>query len=736
MPITYLAEKRCFKLDTAKSTYLIQILEQDYLLHAYYGARLPDAGLVLTPGGADYASFSPDNPHLVGRKCSPDTALMEYSGFGTGDYRPSAIRIRNANGDNATDLRYQSHTITPGKPKLPGMPSLYADDSQAQTLAITASDPCTGAEVTLYYTVFEQHSAMTRFVTVKNTSDKPMEIEKVSSLSLSLPTMDYDFVRLYGSWYAERNVERTPLHHGTQSIGSTRGSSSHHYNPFAAIVSHDATEETGEAYGINLVYSGNFLIEADVDFYGSVRLNAGIHPDGFTWHLTPGETFTSPEAVMVYSNAGVGEMSRTFHRLYNHHLIRGKWQYAKRPLLINSWEAAYFDFDTEKLVAFAQEAKKLGVNMLVMDDGWFGKRNDDTCSLGDWTVNEDKLPGGLGELIRRVNAEGLKFGIWYEPEMISPDSDLYRAHPDWCLHIDGREKSIARQQYVLDMSRKEVRDCIFDQMYAVLSKYPIDYVKWDFNRNLTEVASASVPQERQKEIFHRFVLGTYELMDRITTAFPDILLENCSGGGGRFDPGMLAYSPQIWCSDNTDAIQRLSIQFGTSYCYPAGVMGAHVSFNPRTGFATKGNVALWGTFGYELDPTRLTDDDRALIAEQVTEYHKYYDLIHFGDLYRLIAPDERHSAVRRECAWEFVSEDKKEALLTFVTIAWDQNNVRVLRLRGLDPEMLYREESTGQLYSGAALMYMGINLSTMPHSDGSSFKLYFKATPVEGLRGR
>lgn len=496
-------------------------------------------------------------------------------------------------------------------------------------------------------------------------------------------------------------------------------------------MSRGATEESGEAYGVNLVYSANFLIEADVDFYGSVRVNAGIHPDGFTWRLEPGERFAAPEAVLVYSDAGIGKMSRIFHRLYNNHLIRGKWRDEKRPLLINSWEAAYFDFDADKLVSFAHEAKKLGVDMLVMDDGWFGKRNADNCSLGDWFVNEEKLPGGLSELIRRVNAEGLKFGIWYEPEMISPDSDLYRAHPDWCLQIPGREKSIGRQQYVLDMSRKDVRDNLFEQMYEVLSKNKIDYVKWDFNRNLTEVSSALLPPARQKEVYHRFVLGTYELMERLTKAFPDLLLENCSGGGGRFDPGMLCYSPQIWASDNTDAIQRLSIQYGTSMCYPAGAMGAHVSFNPRTGFETKGNVALWGTFGYELDPNLLSEADCDLIRSQAADYHKYYDLIHCGDLYRLIAPYERQSATRRACAWEFVSQDKSEALLTYVTICWDFNNARYLKLRGLDETRFYREEDSGLVYSGAALMKMGLNLTDAPHADGSSFRLHFTAVPAE-----
>lgn len=726
MAIQYIENLNCFKLDTLGSSYIIKLYEEGYLFHVYYGAKIPDEHFDTSIIKGYYNSIYPSNEKLVHDRVSPDIIAMEYSGFNVGDYRPESIRIKNSFGNVATDLRYRSHTIINGKPKLEGLPSLYiTNDNQAQTLAIEMIDITTNVIVTLYYTVFEQYNAMTRHVIIQNNSETPVEIEKVASACINLPTMNYDFIHLYGSWGAERHIERTPLHHGSQSIGSVRGASSHMFQPFGAFASHDATEETGEVYGLNFVYSSNFLLEAHCDFYNTTRINLGIHPDGFGWLLNPKETFTAPEVVLVYSEHGLGELSRTFHKLYNHHLIRGNYQYEKRPLLINSWEAAYFDFNTEKLVSFAKEAKKLGIEMLVMDDGWFGKRNHDKCSLGDWYVNEEKLSGGLGELIRQVNAEGLKFGIWYEPEMISPDSDLYRAHPDWCLQISNRARSISRAQYVLDMSRQDVRDNIFEQMANVLSKYPIDYVKWDFNRNLTEVSSALLPPERQKEIFHRFVLGTYELMERITTAFPHILLENCSSGGGRFDAGMLYYSPQIWTSDNTDAIERLFIQYGTSLCYPASTMGAHVSFNSRTDFVTKGNVALWGSFGYELDPNRLSEKDCELICKQIAEYHKYYDLIHTGDLYRLISPQEKSADQAPSCAWQFVSEDKTKALVTYVTILASNNPYRMLKLRGLEPNKLYKEEHSGNIYSGMALMKMGLNITDKPHNDGSSFTLYF-----------
>ena len=426
---------------------------------------------------------------------------------------------------------------------------------------------------------------------------------------------------------------------------------------------------------------------------------------------------------MVYSGEGMGEMSRRFHRFYDDNLVRGRWKKAKRPLLINSWEGALFDFDTDKLVAFADEAAKLGVEMLVMDDGWFGKRNDDTTSLGDWFVNEEKLPGGLSRLIEQVNARGLKFGIWFEPEMISPDSELFRAHPDWHIHVQGREPLQGRQQYVLDMSRPEVVDNIWEQMYAILSKNKIDYLKWDFNRNISDAGSVALEPERQTEFFHRFVMGTYSLMDRLVTTFPDLLLENCSGGGGRFDPGMLYYSPQIWTSDNTDAVDRVFIQYGTSLCYPTSSMGAHVSAARRTPFDVRGDVALWGSFGYELDPRKMTEEEKQKVIAQVAEYHKYYDVIHFGDLYRLLCPWEDH----RFAVWQFVSRDKSEALVTKVTLdnVWD--HFQIIRLQGLDPQKIYHCPQLDLTASGALLMNAGINMTEIAPWAYSSAKLHFIA---------
>ena len=578
--------------------------------------------------------------------------------------------MRGANGSSVTDIRYRSHRIYPGKPKLEGLPATYTnDDSEAETLEIVCVDELTGAEITLIYAAFSKLDVITRSVRIANTSDKPFSIERVHSAAVDFTEMDFDMLHLQGRWAKERTLVTRHLEFGLQGIHSRRGSS-HNNNPFIALARDGYTEESGEVFGFSFVYSGNFAAEVEVDCMRSTRVLMGTDPVDFAWKLEPGESFQAPEVVMVYSDHGVGGMSRTYHKLYRFNLCRGEWKTKKRPIIVNNWEATYFNFDSEKLVAIAKDAADLGIEMLVMDDGWFGKRNNDKSSLGDWYVNEDKLKGGLAELVRRVNALGVKFGIWFEPEMISPDSDLYRAHPDWCLHTEGRERSIGRNQYVLDMSRKDVRDNIFDQMYKILSSANIEYVKWDFNRNLTEVGSELLPPDRQSEVAHRYMLGVYELLERLLAAFPHLLLEGCSGGGGRFDAGMLYYSPQIWTSDDTDAIERLEIQYGTSIVYPPSAMSAHVSACPnhqtkRTSpFKTRGDVAMAGAFGYELDLTKLNDEERGLVRRQVADYHRYYDVIQNGDYYRLINPTESKGDMTSAAAWESVSSDKREVLLT------------------------------------------------------------------------
>ena len=722
MPVTFDSASHTFKLDAGTSSYVIHIQQSGYLVNLYYGPHIPDTGLsCYYPSTLWVPSFHPRREEL-GPHFSMDTEPMEYSGLGTGDFRRTAIRIRSHEGNTATDPRYVSHRIYDGKPAIPGLPATWvSDDREAQTLEILTVDAVTGAEVTLVYTAFAELPVITKSVRVTNGGQQTFVIEDLMSCVVNLPSMDYSALSLYGKHLAERGLERHPLSHGTYSITSRRGASGHEYNPFLVLVRDGSDEEHGDTYGFSFVYSGSYTMEAACDYYENTRVCVGLNPEQFSWTLSPGETFHAPETVLVYTGGGIGEMSRVYHRFFNRHLMQGKYMHEKRPLLINSWEAAYFDFDEEKLCNFAAHAKELGIEMLVMDDGWFGHRDKDNSSLGDWYVYRSKID--LGRLIDRVHGMGLKFGIWYEPEMISEDSDLYRAHPDWCLHVPGRPHCECRTQYVLDMSRPEVVDNIFRQMEAVLGQYSIDYLKWDFNRNLTEVGSAALPAHRHGELYHRFMLGTYDLMGRIVKAHPDMLLENCSGGGGRFDPGMLYYSPQIWCSDETDPIERLAIQFGSSLCYPAATMGAHVSANPRTGLATKANVALWGTFGYELDPTRLTEEDREEIRREIALYHKYYWLNRTGDLYRLIWPQEN----KYRCAWSLVAQDRSEALVTVVVMRRVANSKFFLRLRGLDPHRMYRVDGTDLVLSGALLMGKGLNLSEKPRADHDSYLVHLTA---------
>ena len=535
-------------------------------------------------------------------------------------------------------------------------------------------------------------------------------------------------ISLHGSWARERHISRKKISYGKQAVSSIRGESSHQDNPFIALLDNDATDESGNVYGFNFVYSGNFFTQVEGCQFDTTRVVMGINPEDFAWVLEEGQEFVAPEVVMVYSNKGIGKMTRTFHDLYRNNLIRGQFKDKKRPILINNWEATYFDFNTEKLLSIAKEASKLGIEMLVMDDGWFGKRNSDNSSLGDWIVNEEKIQGGLKNLVDEVNKLGMEFGIWFEPEMISPNSDLFREHPDWCIHIEGREPALCREQYVLDLSRQEVVDYIYESIKKVLSSANITYVKWDMNRQLTDLGSLALSPEKHGELFHRYMLAVYEMMDRLTTDFPHILLENCSGGGARFDPGMLYYSPQIWCSDDTDAIERLKIQEGTSMVYPLSVMGAHVSDCPNhtvgrtTPFETRGHVALAGTFGYELDVTRIPEKDREMIPSQVKMYHKYNDLIRRGDYYRIENFSENHGFD----AWEVVSKDKNEVLVTCVQVLGRPNyHSRRIKLKGLVEDKMYKVEESGEVISGGALMYAGINVSL--YGDYSSKLIHLTA---------
>ena len=720
---------KLFTLNAKDTTYALAALESGHIAHVYYGKHIEDDDIsyLLRLGENPYT------PKVNERDLGTfmDTTPFEYPCHGIGDYREPCLMIMDENGMSSCDLRYVSHKIYKGKPAIVQpdivqLPATFADENEAETLEITCIDKPTGLEAVLIYTAFNDLDVITRSVRLKNTGDKKVNIRRVMSACVDFDSDQYDFITLNGSWARERVMERSPLHHGKQGVDSVKGESSHQNNPFIALVSHNADEDSGEAYGFNLVYSGNFFAQAEVTQHKKTRTIMGINHFDFNWLLEPGEEFAAPECVMVYSPEGIGRMSRTYHDLYRQHLIRGEYKDKRRPILINNWEATYFNFDTDKLISIAKQASELGIEMLVMDDGWFGHRDSDNSSLGDWFVYEKKINGGLKHLVDEVNKLGMKFGIWFEPEMISPDSELYKQHPDWAIQVKGRYMTQSRQQYVLDYSNKEVRDCIYGQMKKILDSANIEYIKWDMNRQLTEVGSTTLPAERQRELWHRYVLGVYDVMNRLTTDYPHLLLENCSGGGARFDAGMLYYSPQIWTSDDTDAIERLKIQHGTSICYPASAMGAHVSDCPNhtvgrtTPFSTRGNVAMVGTFGYELDVTRIPEADRNMIPSQVEEFKKYNPLVRTGDQYRIgnVFEDNMWDA------WMFVAKDKSEAVFTFVQVLGRPNyRSRRIKLKGLDPDAKYLSSATGEVHSGNVLMNAGINVDV--HGDFASTVIHF-----------
>ena len=708
MSVTFNEEKKIFRLDTEKSTYVMGVSPEGFLGHIYYGDRLfMEADNYLLR-----MEEPPYTPSVNKREKSAflDFFPMEYPTGGIGDYRESCLNIRNAAGNMGCELHYTGHEIYKGKKGLKGLPASFATEDEAETLEITLKDADLDLEVVLSYTAFEKENVITRSVRVQNQGKEDLRIEKILSACLDMDNENFSMLSLHGTWARERHIQTGELHYGKQVISSARGESSHQEHPFIALVTNGTEQENGKVYAMHFVYSGNFMAETELCQFDNLRMTMGINPEEFSWLLTPGEEFQAPEVVIVYSGNGLGAMTRSYHDFYRNHLIRSKFKYEKRPILINNWEATYFDFNTDKLLDIAREAKKCGIEMLVMDDGWFGKRNDDNSSLGDWYVNEEKLGGTLTKLIERVNAEGVKFGIWIEPEMISEDSDLYREHPDWALMIPGRNPVRSRNQLVLDFSRKEVVDGIFGQISAVLDNANIEYVKWDMNRSLMDVFS--VMTKDQGRVMYDYVLGLYDFLDRMVNRYPDLLIEGCSGGGGRFDAGMLYYTPQIWCSDNSDAIDRLRIQYGTSFGYPVSAMGAHVSAVPNhqtgriTPLHTRGVVAMSGTFGYELDLLKLTEEEKDEVRSQIGEFRKYAPLIQNGRYYRLTDPFKSEV-----CAWEIVGNSQEEVLLNVVMEEIHGNmTVNYVQLRGLDESALYKEQTTGRIYSGAALMHGGMPL--------------------------
>ncbi|SFD98953.1 alpha-galactosidase [Paenibacillus catalpae] len=724
MAIFYDQELRLFHLQSKNTSYAFQILKQGYPAHIYWGKKVRGLQLDRLLQIQERASFSP-NPDQGQLNLSLDALPQEFPSYGASDFRSPAYQVKLPNGSTICELTYDSHAIYSGKKKLEGLPAVYVEsDSEAETLELTLKDDMTGLTAVLSYTVFEDHDAITRSVKFINNGEMTLDLQRALSMSVDFIHDRFEMLQLSGAWARERYVHKRKLEPGMQSVESRRGSSSHMQNPFLALLSEGATEDHGDVYGVNLVYSGSFIAGVEVDQFHSSRLFIGINPFDFNWKLEAGQQFQTPEAVMVFSSEGLGGMSRTYHELYRTRLTRGEFRDKARPILVNNWEATYFNFNADKIEAIATAGKELGIEMFVLDDGWFGKRNADTTSLGDWFVDRNKLPNGLEDLVARVKRLDMQFGLWFEPEMVSPESELYKAHPDWCLHVEGRRRSQGRNQLILDFSRQDVRDYIVKTVSDILSSAPITYVKWDMNRNMTEIGSALLPADRQRETAHRYMLGLYEVLETITSSFPHILFESCSGGGGRFDPGMLYYMPQTWTSDNTDAVSRLKIQYGTSIVYPISTMGAHVSAIPnhqvgrKASLETRGNVALSGNFGYELDLTVFTDEEKEAVKKQVALYKEVRHLVQFGDFYRLLSPFEGN-----DTAWMFVSKDKSEAFVVYVSVLQEPNaKLDRFRLKGLDPNRDYVLDGEEGAYGGDELLNAGLQTPRF-HGDYSS-KVY------------
>ena len=724
MSIVFTEKDKTFTLHTKDTTYQMKVDEYGYLLHLYYGRK--------TNGCMDYLLHYADrgfsgNPYDVGmdRTYSLDALPQELPFQGSGDYRSLAIVIRHTDGSYESDFRYKDYQILDGKYQIPGLPAVYGTQEEAQTLKVILEDPVSKVQITLLYGVLPEQNIITRSAVIQNLGDGKIYLEKAQAACLDWLSGDYDLLSFHGRHAMERNYQRMEIKYTAQIIGSRRGTSSHQYNPMMILAEHETNEDAGSCYAMSFMYSGNFKGEAAKDQFGQTRVLLGLSDELFSYPLEPKESFYVPEVILTYSSMGLARLSQNLHQCLRRHVCRGKYRDGIRPVLLNSWEASYFEFNGESIYQLAKQAADLGVEMLVMDDGWFGKRDDDNSGLGDWFVNEEKLGESLGSLIERIRGLGLKFGIWIEPECINEDSQLYREHPDWILSVPGRNPVRARNQLVLDFSRKEVVDYIFEKICAVLDQGKIEYIKWDMNRSLSDCFSRQTVD--QGRVSHDYVLGLYDFLERICQRYPDVLLEGCSGGGGRFDAGMLYYTPQIWCSDNTDAIDRLQIQYGTSFGYPASAVGSHVSAVPNhqtgrvTPLRTRAVVAMSGTFGYELNPGSLMDFEKEQIKEQIREYKQYAGLILDGLYYRLTNPNKELVG-----AWEFVSEDGSEVLLSAVMQEIHGNMpVTYVRMKGLSSGCLYQEMDTKKVYASDALMEVGVPL---PEQMGEyrAYQMYFR----------
>ncbi len=724
MGIIFDEKNKIFTLHTHHATYQMKVDKYGFLLHLYYGQK--------SEGCMDYLLHFADrgfsgNPYDAGddRTFSMDVLPQELPCQGTGDFRSLAVIIKNADGSYDSNFRYVGHRIRDGKYKLPGLPCVYAKDSQAQTLEIDVEDVVTNVRITLFYGVLEESDIITRSACICNAGTGKICLQKAQAACLDLISGEYDLISFYGRHEMERNFQRIPLAHGVYTIGSRRGTSSHQYNPMLILAKRDTTEDAGSCYAMSFVYSGSFRAEVQKDQFCQIRALLGLSDELFSYPLAPGETFYVPEVVLTYSHTGLARLSQNLHQCFRNHLCRGKYQLSTRPILLNSWEASYFTFNGDSILQLAKQAADIGIEMLVMDDGWFGQRDDDNAGLGDWHVNEKKLGIPLGQLIQKVNDMGLKFGIWFEPESVSEDSDLYRSHPDWALSVPGRNPVRSRNQLVLDFSRKDVVDHVFSEVCKVLDQGNIEYLKWDMNRSLSDCFSRHA--DDQGRVQYDYVLGLYDFLERLVQRYPDLLIEGCSGGGGRFDAGMLYYSPQIWCSDNTDALDRIYIQYGTSFGYPVSAVGSHVSAVPNHQTAriipleTRGVVAMAGTFGYELDLQHISEEEKQVIQDQIQMYKQYAPLILNGLYYRLVNPFEQEVG-----AWEFVSQDASQVLVQAVKLRVHGNMpVCYLCLKGLLEDAVYEDTDSKKQYGGAALMEMGLPLPSKAE-DCQAYQIYLE----------
>ncbi|MFC6261771.1 alpha-galactosidase [Levilactobacillus fujinensis] len=718
MPIS--VQQHQFHLQTDHTSYILHVMENGELGQLYYGQRIHDQAnypdLTVREEHGAIPAWRLDRPDF-----QPETLKQEFASLGKGDYRDPAFQVTSPDGSRISEFHYQSYRVTDGKQRLNGLPSTFAIGDDVQTLTLTLHDDVAQLTLDLQYVIFPHQDVIVRSARFANGGEQTLLLDRAMSSQLDLPDANYELLQFSGSWARERHLVRSPLHSGSQSIGSLRGASSHQQNPAMILARPTTDEDHGSAFGFNLIYSGNFLDQVEVDAFDTARILTGINPEEFGWQLTPGATFQTPESVLSYTTAGLNQLSQQMGEFYQHHLVNPHFAQTPRPVLINNWEGTYFKFDEAKLTAIASEAKNLGIEMFVLDDGWFGHRNDDTTSLGDWDVYARKLPNGIAHLADRIHDMGLKFGLWFEPEMISIDSDLYRAHPEWTVKTPHREMTPGRNQFVIDMANPEVVDYLYGKISRLIEDAQLDYIKWDMNRNITEAYSPTLLAGQQLEFAHRYMLGVYQLYGRLTTTYPDVLFESCASGGGRFDLGMMAYAPQAWTSDDTDAVERLKIQFGTSYGYPQAMMGAHVSAVPNdqmgriTPIETRAAVAYFGDLGYELDVTTCSAAEKVAIKKQVAFYKAHRELFQQGKFYRLDSPFTGDGNVG---SWQVVSANGQHAVAARYQVLNHPNPAyNRLYLRGLLPTQQYRIAGNDHVYYGDELMNAGVFI---PHVQDST----------------